>query len=534
MANYLWDFFLGGSGGGDERPFGSAVLDGVDLWIASGSRYYDDLARSLTSLYRDGPGVRKKYMLTAAPQCPFPDASLGAALDTGLFDHVWVRLYNNPPCQYAPGYVNYMTEAWEQWTRALPSASIFLLLPASPDPAFNGGFIDADILASQVLPVAKKAANYGGIMLWSRYYDKDSGYSAKLQIPADPPISEPIPGAPVNAPPPGPPVAPTAGSWRKKRIRIYIIAGTSSLCGVCIILFTLFMWYKKYYGKMPWQRGSRNAPRIESFLQKQGTSHPKRYTYSEVRRMTKSFANKVGQGGYGAVYRGNLPDSCEVAVKMLKDTEGDGEEFMNEVASISRTSHVNVVTLIGFCLQGSKRALIYEYMPNGSLERYAFGNNSANGDNTLTWDKLFDIVIGIARGLEYLHSGCNTRIVHFDIKPQNILLDQDFCPKISDFGLAKLCLQKESKISIAGARGTIGYIAPEVFSRSYEAVSTKSYVYSYSMVGARKQIECLYDNLDRFCGSTSTCEISSDTTELVKKMTVVGAYPIIDYTLQIF
>jgi chitinase len=172
---------------------------------------------------------------------------------------------------------------------------------------------------------------------------------------------------------------------------------------------------------MPWQRRSRNVPRIESFLQKQGTSHPKRYTYSEVRKMTKSFAHKLGQGGYGAVFRGNLPNGREIAVKMLKDTEGDGEEFMNEVASISRTSHVNIVTLLGFCLQGSKRALVYEYMPNGSIERFTFGNSYAEQQHSLSWVRLFEIVIGVARGLEYLHSGCNTHIVHFDIKRQNIL-----------------------------------------------------------------------------------------------------------------
>ncbi|GJN18006.1 hypothetical protein PR202_gb05117 [Eleusine coracana subsp. coracana] len=256
--------------------------------------------------------------------------------------------------------------------------------------------------------------------------------------------------------------------------------------------------------------------------------------------MTKSFAHKLGHGGYGAVYRGNLPDGREIAVKMLKDTEDDGEDFMNEVASISKTSHINVVTLIGFCLQGSKRALLYEYMPNGSLDKYTFGSNSAEGDNTLSWDKLFDIVVGIARGLEYLHIGCNTRIVHFDIKPQNILLDQDFCPKISDFGLSKLCRQKESKISIAGARGTIGYIAPELIYRNYGGASNKSDVYSYGMVvlemiGARKQVEVstdssskyfpqwLYDNLDQFCGAT-TYEISSESTELVRKMTVIGLW----------
>jgi len=214
---------------------------------------------------------------------------------------------------------------------------------------------------------------------------------------------------------------------------------------------------------------------------------------------------------------------------------------MNEVASISRTSHVNIVTLVGFCLQGSKRALLYEYMPNGSLERYTFGSNPTEGEDNLSWDKLFDIIIGIARGLEYLHTGCNARIVHFDIKPQNILLDQDFSPKISDFGLSKFCRQKESKISIAGARGTIGYIAPEVFSRNYGAVGSKADVYSYGMVvlemvGARKQIQVstddssskyfpqwLYDNLEQYCGATA-CEISSDTTELVRKMIIVGLW----------
>uniref|UniRef100_A0ACD5W2S7 Uncharacterized protein n=1 Tax=Avena sativa TaxID=4498 RepID=A0ACD5W2S7_AVESA len=352
-------------------------------------------------------------------------------------------------------------------------------------------------LTSKVLPGVKAASNFGGIMVWDRYNDLVSGgYSAKLQGKSNDsigegPIGSPPPvvggGGPIRSPPPVV-AGGGANSSSKKRIRTFVIAGTSSLVGVCLFLLTLFLWYKKYQGK-----GSKNTPRIESFLQKQGTSHPKRYSYPEVRRMTNSFAHKLGQGGFGAVYRGKLSDGREIAVKMLKDTQGDGEEFMNEVASISRTSHVNVVTLLGFCLQGSKRALVYEYMTNGSLERYTFGNSSAQDPNALCWERLFDIVLGIARGLEYLHRGCNTRIIHFDIKPQNILLDGDFCPKISDFGLAKLCKQKDSKISIGGARGTVGYIAPEVFSRQYGAVSSKSDVYGYGMVvlemvGARKQV----------------------------------------------
>ncbi|XP_066312374.1 LEAF RUST 10 DISEASE-RESISTANCEUS RECEPTOR-LIKE PROTEIN KINASE-like 2.1 isoform X3 [Miscanthus floridulus] len=314
-----------------------------------------------------------------------------------------------------------------------------------------------------------------------------------------------------------------------------IVASTSSLLFLCLVVLTFFLACK--HGLLPIK--SKDEPRIESFLQKNGNIHPKRYTYADVKRMTKSFVVKLGQGGFGAVYKGNLHDGRQVAVKMLKDTKGDGEEFMNEVVSISRTSHVNVVTLLGFCLQGSKRALIYEYMPNGSLERYAF-NSNMNSGNLLSWEKLFDIAIGTARGLEYLHRGCNTRIVHFDIKPHNILLDQDFCPKISDFGLAKLCLNKESAISIAGARGTIGYIAPEVYSKQFGLVSSKSDVYSYGMmvlemVGARDKNtsensesssqyfpQWIYEHLDDYCISAS--EIDGETTELVRKMIVVGLW----------
>ncbi|CAO2183205.1 unnamed protein product [Urochloa humidicola] len=325
-------------------------------------------------------------------------------------------------------------------------------------------------------------------------------------------------------------------SGHGKRTKLYIVASTSCLLLMCLLILAFFLTYK--YGLLCFK--SKDKPRIESFLQKNKHLHPIRYTNADVKRMTKSFSVKLGQGGFGAVYFGNLSDGCQVAVKMLKDTKGDGEEFMNEVASISRTSHVNVVTLLGFCLQGSKRALIYEYMPNGSLERYTFGRN-INSENILSWEKLFDIAIAIARGLEYLHRGCNTRIVHFDIKPHNILLDQDFCPKISDFGLAKLCLNKESAISIVGARGTIGYIAPEVYSKQFGTVSSKSDVYSYGMmvlemVGARDKNtnadsessssqyfpQWIYEHVDEYCISAS--EINGETTELVRKMIVVGLW----------
>ncbi|CDP12762.1 unnamed protein product [Coffea canephora] len=241
------------------------------------------------------------------------------------------------------------------------------------------------------------------------------------------------------------------------------------------------------------KRTSKENLILEAAIKQYGSLAPRRYSYSDIKRMTNSFKDKLGEGGYGKVYKGNLFAGRPVAVKILNTSKGSGEEFINEVASISRTSHVNIVALLGFCFEGQKRALIYEFMPNGSLERYIHGETTSKTDGHLGWAKLYQIALGIARGLEYLHRGCTMRILHFDIKPHNILLDDDFCPKISDFGLAKLCSRKESVVSMLEARGTVGYIAPEVICRNFGVVSPKSDVYSYGMmlmemVGGRKNV----------------------------------------------
>ncbi|CAL8103618.1 unnamed protein product [Prunus armeniaca] len=230
---------------------------------------------------------------------------------------------------------------------------------------------------------------------------------------------------------------------------------------------------------------------VEEFIRNYECLAPKRYSYANVKKMTDSFKDKIGKGGFGTVYKGRLPDGLVVAVKVLSESKGNAEDFINEVASIGRTSHVNIVTLSGFCYERKdKRALIYEFMHNGSLDNFIHKRGSETENCRLEWKTLSEIAVGIARGLEYLHRGCNTRILHLDIKPQNILLDTNFCPKIADFGLAKLCKTKESIVSMMGTRGTAGYIAPEVFSRNFGGVSHKSDVYSYGMlvlemVGAR-------------------------------------------------
>ncbi|KAF7027384.1 hypothetical protein CFC21_039429 [Triticum aestivum] len=241
-----------------------------------------------------------------------------------------------------------------------------------------------------------------------------------------------------------------------------VTALTSAAAALLFPCIYVLIWYMT--GKRNWlilwkKKSSSTERHYEAMIVLYGSLAPKRYTYSEVMKMTSSRHKRLGQGGYGVVFEGKLHDGRLVAVKFLQDCKGNGEEFVNEVMSIGRTSYVNVVRRFGFCLEGSKRALIYEYMCNGSLERYIY---SENPKEILGWERLYAIAIGIAHGLEYLHHSCNTRIVHFDIKPQNILLDKDFGPKIADFGLAQLCRTKESKLSMVGARGTIGFIVPEV------------------------------------------------------------------------
>ncbi|XP_058091491.1 rust resistance kinase Lr10-like [Magnolia sinica] len=287
---------------------------------------------------------------------------------------------------------------------------------------------------------------------------------------------------------------------KKKTIAIAIAigAGCFLLAG---LLFLLIRAKSSGSSRRNWKKKTGNAGNVrdvEEFLEICGTFALRRYTYSDLKKITNSFKDNLGQGGCGGVFKGMLQDDRLVAVKVLNESKGNGEDFINEVASIGRTYHVNIVSLLGFCSEGSKRALIYEFMPNGSLEKFIY-TEKPRESHPLGWEKLYQIAIGVARGLEYLHRGCNTRILHFDIKPHNILLDQDFCPKISDFGLAKLCPTQKSTVSVLGTRGTVGYIAPEVYCRNIGGVSYKSDVYSYGMmvlemVGGRKNIDPLVEN----------------------------------------
>ncbi|KAI0511036.1 hypothetical protein KFK09_011654 [Dendrobium nobile] len=253
-------------------------------------------------------------------------------------------------------------------------------------------------------------------------------------------------------------------------ILVLLIIGRFLFAPLCVLSFLTYNLFKL----------SVPVDIIERFLQNQKALSPSRYSYNDIITITSNFKEKLGQGGFGSVYKGRLPGGYLVAVKMLGKSMGDGEDFINEVSTIGRIHHVNVVQLVGFCAEGSYRALVYEYMANGSLDKYIFSSNKEN--RILNMDKLLEIALSVAKGLHYLHQGCNMGILHFDIKPHNILLDHKFTPKISDFGLAKLHPKDHSLVFMSAARGTIGYIAPELISRSFGTISHKSDVYSFGML----------------------------------------------------
>ncbi|KAF7141623.1 hypothetical protein RHSIM_Rhsim06G0106200 [Rhododendron simsii] len=202
---------------------------------------------------------------------------------------------------------------------------------------------------------------------------------------------------------------------------------------------------------------------------------PVRFGYEELEVATDKFKNMIGSGGFGAVYKGTLPDKSLVAVKKITNFGIQGmKDFCAEIAIIGNIHHVNLVKLIGFCAQGSERLLVYEYMNHGSLDHTLFRIGFV-----LEWKERVAIALGMARGLAYLHSGCQQKIIHCDIKPENILLHDHFQAKISDFGLSKL-LSSEQSTLFTTMRGTRGYLAPEWLTGS--AISDKTDVYSFGMV----------------------------------------------------
>ncbi|KAI8530629.1 hypothetical protein RHMOL_Rhmol11G0074200 [Rhododendron molle] len=245
-----------------------------------------------------------------------------------------------------------------------------------------------------------------------------------------------------------------------------------------------------------------DAPTMEKFLQDLAKEKPIRFTAQQLCSFTANYSTVLGSGGFGTVYKGQLQNGVKIAVKVLKRSLLDKraeEQFMAEVSTIGRTFHINLVRLYGFSYDRFTRALVYEYMENGSLDKYLFRDDTQGID----WNKLPEIAIGTAKGIAYLHEECQQKIIHYDIKPGNVLLDVNFNPKVADFGLAKLCNKDNTHDSPTGYKGTPGYSAPEFLRNNYP-ITHKCDVYSFGMllfeiIGRRRNAKVgSSDSLDWF------------------------------------
>eukprot|EP00253_Pinus_taeda_P015133 PITA_15133 len=277
---------------------------------------------------------------------------------------------------------------------------------------------------------------------------------------------------------PLPPSSPLTSSTKKvtsaKPFMVGIIlAVTGSV--IVLIVFQTGLWW------VCWRNNPRlNRSSTQYTLLEYASGAPFQFSYKELQQATKDFKDRVGSGGFGRVYKGILPNRTIVAVKKLEEIEHGEKEFRMEVATIGSTHHINLAKLIGFCSERRHRLLVYEFMKNTSLDNYLFAS-ADELSRKLDWDTRFRIALGTARGITYLHEECRDCIIHCDIKPENILLDENFQAKVSDFGISKLINDREHRYralsSIVGGRG---YLAPEWPANL--PITSKSDVFSYGMV----------------------------------------------------
>ncbi|KAJ7967620.1 Cysteine-rich receptor-kinase-like protein [Quillaja saponaria] len=291
----------------------------------------------------------------------------------------------------------------------------------------------------------------------SRFYDPT--------VDTQPPVSPP-------APPP-PSTNTTTKEEKKSNTSRTFIAIVVPIVACIVIFFFIFIYLR--VKRKSWKNIKSEVDQDEI-----GSTESLQFDFGTISVATDNFSdsNKLGRGGFGAVYKGRLSNGQEIAVKRLSRESGQGDqEFKNEVLLVAKLQHRNLVRLLGFCLERSERLLIYEFVPNKSLDYLLFDPGKSA---QLDWKRRYKIIGGIARGLLYLHEDSRLRIIHRDLKASNILLDADMNPKISDFGMARLFVLDQTQGNTSRIVGTYGYMAPEYAMHGY--FSVKSDVYSFGVL----------------------------------------------------
>ncbi|KAI8525195.1 hypothetical protein RHMOL_Rhmol13G0210200 [Rhododendron molle] len=253
-----------------------------------------------------------------------------------------------------------------------------------------------------------------------------------------------------------------------------VIAAFVASIGVVVMLFIAGFCFLTKRAKKKHNSVEEDLDNVRDSLQ---------YDLGTIEAATNNFSNdnKIGEGGFGLVYKGLLPDGQEVAVKRLSRTSGQGaQEFKNEVLLVAKLQHRNLVRLLGFCLGGEEKILIYEFVPNKSLDYFLFDPQEQEKQEKLDWSRRYKIIGGVARGMLYLHEDSRLRIIHRDLKVSNILLDVDMEPKVSDFGMARIFGNDQTHGNTRRVAGTFGYMSPEYLING--KFSTKSDVFSFGVL----------------------------------------------------
>lgn len=257
----------------------------------------------------------------------------------------------------------------------------------------------------------------------------------------------------------------------KKHMQKDVLIGSSAILAFALIVLAITAIL--IHRHRVWEYGKTNKYGNDELIEDVAL---RSYTYPELEKATNGFSDELGKGAFGTVFKGVMSNGRRVvAIKRLEKVVAEGErEFRNEMKAIGRTHHKNLVKLFGYCYDGTNRLLVYEYMSNGSLADFLFKSKK-----NPSWEEKTGIALNVARGILYLHEECENQIIHCDIKPENILLDEHKCPKVADFGLAKLLRPNQSR-TYTGIRGTRGYVAPE-WHRDLP-ITVKADVYSYGIM----------------------------------------------------
>lgn len=279
--------------------------------------------------------------------------------------------------------------------------------------------------------------------------------------------------SPPSSPAPTPNATTTTGSSRRRRKAVphfSLLIALPTLAAILVFSIIWICWRRRKAMQTSNDEIDEEIKDVESLL----------FDLNTIRTSTHNFSldNKLGEGGFGEVYKGKLPNGQEIAVKRLSKNSGQGiAEFKTEIVLVAKLQHKNLVKLLGFCLQLKEKILIYEFLPNSSLDRFLFDPTK---NMALAWETRFKIILGIARGLLYLHEDSRLKVIHRDLKSSNILLDESMNPKISDFGLAKLFGVDQTQGDTKRIVGTYGYMAPEYAITGH--FSVKSDVFSFGVI----------------------------------------------------